>query len=390
MTALADRWPQVSKDPFPGRVPCMAHTLQLAVKEILKIPELEDVRERCRNIVTHMHKSPLASTQLTSHQISNQEQQHKLIQVFYLLIFHTFFVEHSKLTADVQEVDTRWNSTFHMFQRVCIHEASIRSTLINGASHLLLPEGSTNIINEVQHILHMFEAFTTELSKECSICAPYVYPVVSKLLTHTLNVTTSDSPWMRKLKQRARADIVSRFGEVKNIRSLSGFEKSFLLASALHPATSDLTFASESVKAQVWQYISEKCASLQPSESTAAQTQIESTKPAIHTLLGMQSPQRHTLHTQEILSFRRECSSDLPEVWWQRNGKDYPILRKLALQYFTVQATSVPSERVFSASGNIVSDRRARLSPEHINQLVVLHSWLKLQKKRDQLMIIKL
>jgi hypothetical protein len=50
---------------------------------------------------------------------------------------------------------------------------------------------------------------------------------------------------------------------------------------------------------------------------------------------------------------------------------------KLARKTLPVPATSIASERVFSRSGQVVSDRRNRLKPEHTEMLVCLSLNLK-------------
>lgn len=47
-------------------------------------------------------------------------------------------------------------------------------------------------------------------------------------------------------------------------------------------------------------------------------------------------------------------------------------LRQIALKYLSVPATSVPSERVHSTAGNIITERRARLTPDNIKKLIYL------------------
>jgi len=45
----------------------------------------------------------------------------------------------------------------------------------------------------------------------------------------------------------------------------------------------------------------------------------------------------------------------------------------MALKYACIPATSVPSERIFSKAGQIVSQRRNRLSPKNVDVLIFLN-----------------
>ena len=62
--------------------------------------------------------------------------------------------------------------------------------------------------------------------------------------------------------------------------------------------------------------------------------------------------------------------SDDPLQWWCKNESRFPHVAKLARTYLAVSATSTPSERVFSATGNIVTKKRAALSPENVNAFI--------------------
>jgi hAT family C-terminal dimerisation region len=50
-----------------------------------------------------------------------------------------------------------------------------------------------------------------------------------------------------------------------------------------------------------------------------------------------------------------------PLHWWKEMQGQFPILAGLARKFWAVQATLVPSERVFSVASRIISNRRARL-----------------------------
>lgn len=62
-----------------------------------------------------------------------------------------------------------------------------------------------------------------------------------------------------------------------------------------------------------------------------------------------------------------------PLQWWRDNEGKFPNLALLARSYLAVPATSTPSERLFSAAGNIVSKKRASLTPDHVDMLTFLH-----------------
>lgn len=59
-----------------------------------------------------------------------------------------------------------------------------------------------------------------------------------------------------------------------------------------------------------------------------------------------------------------------PLVWCKDNQNQFPHLAKLTKQYLGIPATSVPSERVFSTTGDIVTAQRASLSPDNVDMMV--------------------
>lgn len=63
---------------------------------------------------------------------------------------------------------------------------------------------------------------------------------------------------------------------------------------------------------------------------------------------------------------------DDPAVWWQMNRLRFPLLAKLARSFLGAPPTSVPSERLFSTAGDVISDHRCSILPENAEKLIFM------------------
>ena len=63
-----------------------------------------------------------------------------------------------------------------------------------------------------------------------------------------------------------------------------------------------------------------------------------------------------------------------PLEWWEKHMDGYKKLAPIAKFFLCISGTSIPSERLISDTGNIVTKNRASLNPDIINQLVFLWS----------------
>lgn len=82
------------------------------------------------------------------------------------------------------------------------------------------------------------------------------------------------------------------------------------------------------------------------------------------------------VRNEVLMYFGEQCIArdKSPLQWWKENAARFPNLAVLAKSYLSVPATSTPSERLFSAAGNIVIKKRASLTSEHVDMLTFLHS----------------
>ena len=61
-----------------------------------------------------------------------------------------------------------------------------------------------------------------------------------------------------------------------------------------------------------------------------------------------------------------------PLMYWKDDADTFPVLAQIARVYLSVQCTSVPSERLFSSAGLVISNRRSRLTPTNAEKGIFL------------------
>ncbi|XP_034090133.1 zinc finger BED domain-containing protein 1-like isoform X1 [Gymnodraco acuticeps] len=93
------------------------------------------------------------------------------------------------------------------------------------------------------------------------------------------------------------------------------------------------------------------------------------------------TPQQHSMSIQDQVekelhmykAMPRIVTSDDAAAWWWNMRTTYPCLSDMAFSYLCVQASSTPSERVFSTAGDTICAERSRILPEKADMLVFLN-----------------
>lgn len=67
-----------------------------------------------------------------------------------------------------------------------------------------------------------------------------------------------------------------------------------------------------------------------------------------------------------------------PLAWWKDNQYRYSMIAPVARQRLCIAGTSVPSERLFSAAGNLLNAKRSCLSSNNVDMLLFLNKNLSL------------
>lgn len=156
---------------------CIAHALNLIVKKAIDLtPGLEDIRGKARKIAGHFRTSTLARGRLLCLQTQMEVPTHKL----------------------VQEVETRWNSTFDMFSRLYEQREAVGAAMLSLPTDLVaLTTAEYHTIFECMNVLSPIKEATEELSAEKAVSGSKIIPLI-RMLRHTISA-----------KQRQVSDIMA-------------------------------------------------------------------------------------------------------------------------------------------------------------------------------------
>ncbi|CAG9829823.1 unnamed protein product [Diabrotica balteata] len=343
--------------------PCVAHTLNLSVSEaILKNDSLSSVLTKCRALVGYFKHSVVASDRL------------KTIQMQMGLT----------ILKVKQDVSTRWNSCYIMLQRLINIKDSLSIVVTDlPKSPQFLNAEEWKIIVDCVKVLKPANDITTIVSSERYPTMSLIVPLIRGLQYALVNIHTETE--VGQTLKTTLLDVVSR--------RLGHLEKNKIVAKAtfLDPRFKKVVFGSEenSTNAQTWvteelnQRIAERKAVSDQEVSPQPQHSSDVEEISIWTQFDKKMAEKKICSTPTsigILMIRQYL--ELPAVdrknnplnFWVKHKEVLPELYDLAIKYLCVPATSVPSERVFSKTGQITNLRRNRLAPKNLDQIIFLNS----------------
>lgn len=355
-------------------VSCTAHTLQLIINDGLSSQRaVLDIIGILKNCATHFGHSVLAKQRL------------KTIQEELGLPVHTI----------IQAVQTRWNSTLHMLQRMYEQRRALNVYAGEHGHISCLSASQWDIVCNLIDTLTPLEEITLEMSHSESSAA-CIIPSVS-VLKLMLQAEGPYTGGIKTLRKTMLDSLSKRFSKAEETKCL-------VLATLLDPRYKGHAFASEITlqNAKLWlqQEAEEHGAPREERPSSTAETpegdegsesDPEAKKQKMH-----QSTLLDTLYakvlgataiSKGLYSFESELEcyllepvierGDNPLQWWQKNEVRFKTLAPMAKKFLCPPPSTVPSERVFSEVGIIYDSRRSRLTGHHAQQLCFLHYNLK-------------
>ncbi|KAM9830564.1 E3 SUMO-protein ligase ZBED1-like isoform 1-T1 [Syngnathus typhle] len=362
-------------------VRCSGYVLNSVVQSTLKNSQtIANCVASARTLVEHFKKSEVACAKL-------QEMQKQMGMPPLMLI---------------RDVSTRWNGTYHMLSRLLGQRWPVAASLSdlavspNGKQlHLDLKQEQWNLSEELTRVLGPFVSVTEFLHGEQYVTLSSLPQLVHNLKKATLS-STFESDSVKEFQAQVIEQIAERWQKLFSFHPEA--PNTVLLAAALDPRFRKLKFlpaedvfkVQSQIQSMALAVIKEERQSNESGNQAAATLESRFAPKDgsfTNTILGSSSDsdnsdeevedkqQSHTVQ-KEVLQYFGELplsKKDNPLLWWRTNATRYPTLAKLAKSFLGIPATLTPSERLFFATGNIASRRRAVLSSEHVDMLTFLH-----------------
>ena len=218
-------------------IKCFAHTINLASQRGLKVNAMARLLGRIRRIVAFFHKSTTATNVLASKQILLEIPRHKL----------------------VNDVATRWNSSYEMVERFLEQQPAILCALTsnevkrNAKDIVTLSDGDINESQNAVELLKPMKVATAIMCDEHHPTVSLIYPLKTQIL-QSMTVKDGDSMLVKEVKNAITEDLVKRY-------TSPDIENFLLLTSALDPRFRSLPQLDDARRNQVYDSLHMKAVS---------------------------------------------------------------------------------------------------------------------------------
>lgn len=290
----------------------------------------------------------------------------------------------------ITESPTRWGSRHAMIARILEQEKAISKVLSadRKTRHLAPSWQDIEVLESIHKALNPLVEFTDALSGEAHVSVSCVKPVLQLFNTEVMKPGEDDTELTKAIKTTITTYLNEKYDDAATDDLLN-------MASLVDPRFKTRYIQDdkvEAVKSRAVAQILGDCQStpqstLTPRLGGGEADATASAPPAKmqRKTLGSFFKKSYSVSTSSLTDeqdVEAELNSYLlaPEAdsetntlaWWKTHFTSYPRVNFLAKRYLCIPATSSPSERAFSTSGNIVSCHRAALKPDVVDRLVFL------------------
>ncbi|XP_071993989.1 E3 SUMO-protein ligase ZBED1 isoform X1 [Engystomops pustulosus] len=363
---------------IPIDMPCVGQTFNKGIQQAFQLPKLSALLSRCRKLLEYFQQSTVAMYMLCE----KQKQQNAIPCML------------------ISDRVSWWGSTLGMLQRLKEQQFTIAGVLVEDSNnhHLMLEASEWNIIEGLVDLLQPFKQVAEMLCMSKYPTISMVKPLLHMLLNTSLNIKDTDLKEISMAKEviaKALSTAYQQTPEIdmflniatfldpryKRLPFLSAFERSQVENRVIEEAKTLLDRNKESARSEDKVFsISEE-----PPMKKLAVSSIPPPSSSINNMLAeifcQSGPSEdheewHAQVVEELSNFKSQKVLGLnedPLKWWSDRSALFPLLPKVLQKYWCIIPTRVFPERLFSSSMNVISAKRNRLAPAHVDEQVFLY-----------------
>ncbi|NWI10032.1 ZBED4 protein, partial [Crypturellus soui] len=340
-------------------VQCFSHTVNIIVNEAIKSQRMvQNLLSIARKICERVHRSAKAKEKLAELQKEYELPQHQLIQ----------------------DVPSKWNTSFHMLERLIEQKRAIDEMSIECSFRELISCDQWEVMQSVCHALKPFEVASKEMSTHVSTLSQ-VIPMIH-ILNRKIEMLFEETMGIDTMLKSLKEAMVSRLSSTLH-------DPRYIFATLLDPRYKTSLFTEEEAE----QYKQDLIRELEIMSSTSDDDKPVSNgcdigspstnsygEDNLWSLMGDMKKtkdlkERAKLPEEMVLSYLEEevlehnCD---PLTYWNFKKSSWPVLSKLAVRFLGCPPSIVPSERLFNTSNESNNFSQSRLMIEHFEKLIFL------------------
>ncbi|QKX61420.1 uncharacterized protein TRUGW13939_08568 [Talaromyces rugulosus] len=369
------------------RIPCLAHVIQLSLNQLLvrikAVPSNESAETKWTESQSRLVQENAKQCQISS----------TLNKVRYLAIYinaspqrrETFYnlqTTNVKIVP-IQDVKTRWNSTFLMLRRAKRLRAIFSLFCAEyDCEEMLLSEHEWRQIDYLLCITEPFFDYTTQLSKTRDVTAHYVFKIYNRLFDHLERSQTQLQrkrvPWKKQMLDAldaGRTKLDEYYAQTDTIRG-----HIYAVSTMLAPVNKFRFFLSSDWD-QKWRDIYRNAfqQALIPyqaqvkSQSQDAYSSHTAAQPSsrLEEMLDGKDIQPRAM-TDEISQYLDSDTVSVgPLIFWKEHQYRFLAIAALARDALSFPATGAGVERLFNTARDVCHYRRGRMKTETIEELMM-------------------
>ena len=333
------------------QLPCFAHILSHLVPNALQsIQSAIEIITKVKKIVKLIRHSIVASDELRRLQKRDGKTDGTVLKF-------------------IQDVETRWNTTYYMLERFLALEEYVYS-VTSKCSNMpdMLSRIEILVLKDLVALMSPVASVITEISGEnyptCSVMIPIIH-CMTAAITDFVTATEIGNEFKAKLLNR----INNKFHHLESTPILA-------ISTILDPRFKRLYFKTALAASNAIQDIDSQLRKISGYKTRKAienDQDVNNTKSStpnlwhFHDNLVMKNREvadveSLNLELKQYLHQPVINRSENAFKHWESLKPAFPTLSKLALQYLSIISTSVPCERLFSHAGNVKTDNRSRLT----------------------------